>query len=36
MPATTPTRSELMAKVFKGRGKVEVSRFKGLGEMPPC
>lgn len=26
-------RAELMAKEFTGRGKVEVSRFKGLGEM---
>lgn len=30
-------REELMKTVFKGnRGKVEVSRFKGLGEMPPA
>jgi len=27
-------KDELMEKVFTGRGKVEVSRFKGLGEMP--
>jgi topoisomerase IV subunit B len=27
-------REELLATVFQGRGKVEVSRFKGLGEMP--
>jgi topoisomerase-4 subunit B len=27
-------RAELMAKELTGRGKVEVSRFKGLGEMP--
>ena len=27
-------REELLAGVFTGRGKVEVSRFKGLGEMP--
>ncbi|MEX2629927.1 MAG: DNA topoisomerase IV subunit B [Tistlia sp.] len=27
-------REELMNSEFKGRGKVEVSRFKGLGEMP--
>ena len=27
-------REELMESVFNGRGKVEVSRFKGLGEMP--
>lgn len=28
-------RSELMKTVFKGNAKVEVSRFKGLGEMMP-
>ncbi len=28
-------REQLMASEFSGRGKVEVSRFKGLGEMPP-
>ncbi|MDP6897306.1 MAG: DNA topoisomerase IV subunit B, partial [Rhodospirillales bacterium] len=27
---------ELMEKEFMGRGKVEISRFKGLGEMPPA
>ncbi|MGO1117684.1 DNA topoisomerase IV subunit B [Rhodovibrionaceae bacterium A322] len=27
-------KDELMAKEFTGRGKIEVSRFKGLGEMP--
>ncbi len=27
-------REELLKKEFTGRGKVEVSRFKGLGEMP--
>ena len=27
-------REELMAGAFNGRGKVEISRFKGLGEMP--
>jgi topoisomerase-4 subunit B len=27
-------KDELMKKVFTGRGKIEVSRFKGLGEMP--
>ncbi len=27
-------RDELMRDEFKGRGKVEISRFKGLGEMP--
>ena len=25
-----------METVFNGRGKVDVSRFKGLGEMPPA
>ena len=29
-------RDELMATVFKGRGKIEISRFKGLGEMLPA
>jgi len=29
-------KEELMAKDFKGKGKVEISRFKGLGEMPPA
>ena len=29
-------KDELMAKEFSGRGKVEVSRFKGLGEMMPA
>jgi len=28
-------KDELMRKVFSGRGKVEISRFKGLGEMNP-
>jgi topoisomerase-4 subunit B len=27
-------RGELLATAFNGRGKVEISRFKGLGEMP--
>ena len=27
-------KDELMESVFKGKNKVEVSRFKGLGEMP--
>ena len=27
-------KDELLAKEFSGRGKVEISRFKGLGEMP--
>ena len=29
-------RDELIAKTLTGRGKVEVSRFKGLGEMLPA
>ena len=29
-------KDELMASGFPGRGKIEVSRFKGLGEMPPA
>ena len=28
-------KDELMKKVFTGRGKIDISRFKGLGEMPP-
>jgi topoisomerase-4 subunit B len=28
-------KDHLMKTAFKGKGKVEVSRFKGLGEMPP-
>ena len=27
-------REELLETAFQGRGKVEISRFKGLGEMP--
>jgi len=29
-------KEALMAKEFSGRGKVDISRFKGLGEMPPA
>ncbi|GAK32940.1 DNA topoisomerase 4 subunit B [Iodidimonas nitroreducens] len=29
-------KDALMASVFAGKTKVEVSRFKGLGEMPPA
>ena len=29
-------KEELLAEAFQGRGKVEISRFKGLGEMPPA
>ena len=28
-------KDKLIKSHFKGRGKIEVSRFKGLGEMPP-
>ena len=28
-------REQIAANGFDGRGKIEVSRFKGLGEMPP-
>ena len=29
-------REQLLAGEFSGAGKVEISRFKGLGEMPPA
>jgi topoisomerase-4 subunit B len=29
-------KDELMAKIFSGKGKVEIGRFKGLGEMMPA
>jgi topoisomerase-4 subunit B len=29
-------KDELMRKDFNGKGKVEIGRFKGLGEMMPC
>jgi len=29
-------REVLMKSGFKGKGKIEISRFKGLGEMPPA
>lgn len=29
-------KDELMKDVFSGKGNVELSRFKGLGEMPPA
>ena len=29
-------KDELLAKGFKDKSKIEVSRFKGLGEMPPA
>ncbi|MBO6826708.1 MAG: DNA topoisomerase IV subunit B [Sneathiella sp.] len=29
-------KDELLEKEFKGRGKIDISRFKGLGEMPPA
>ena len=28
-------KDELLQSGFKGKGKIEISRFKGLGEMPP-
>ncbi len=28
-------KDELMGTEFAGRGKIDISRFKGLGEMPP-
>ena len=28
-------KDELVARDFNGKGKIEISRFKGLGEMPP-
>ncbi len=28
-------KDELLGTEFSGRGKIEISRFKGLGEMPP-
>ena len=30
-----PHKEELLKTTFDGRGKIDVSRFKGLGEMPP-
>jgi topoisomerase-4 subunit B len=33
---TDRERDHLLATVFKGSAKVEISRFKGLGEMPPA
>ena len=29
-------REEMITRSFDGRGKIETSRFKGLGEMPPA
>ena len=29
-------RDELIKNGFKGKGKIDISRFKGLGEMPPA
>jgi topoisomerase-4 subunit B len=29
-------RERLLREVFTGKGKIDVSRFKGLGEMPPA
>ncbi len=33
---TDAHKAELLRTVFTGRGKVEISRFKGLGEMMPA
>ena len=33
MPATTRTRTNCCEAEFTGRGKIEIGRFKGLGEM---
>ena len=35
MRATTLQRDEIIKKEFKANAKVEISRFKGLGEMNP-
>ena len=29
-------KEHLIKSQFKGKGKIDVSRFKGLGEMPPA
>ena len=29
-------RERLLTEEFSGPGKIEISRFKGLGEMPPA
>lgn len=29
-------KDKLLEKEFSGRGKIDISRFKGLGEMPPA
>ena len=36
MRATMPTATGCSPSDFAGAGKVEISRFKGLGEMPPA
>lgn len=36
MPATMPIASGFSKKEFRAGAKVEVSRFKGLGEMMPA
>ena len=33
MRATTSTRTEILKKEFHANAKVEIGRFKGLGEM---
>ncbi|MGE0651732.1 MAG: DNA topoisomerase IV subunit B, partial [Alphaproteobacteria bacterium] len=29
-------KEQLLKSAFNGRAKIEISRFKGLGEMPPA
>ena len=36
MPLDDAHKEELLSSGFDGRGKIEISRFKGLGEMPPA
>ena len=36
MPATTPTRTRCSKSEFNANAKVDVGRFKGLGEMMPA
>ena len=36
MRATTSTRTEILKTEFHANAKVEIGRFKGLGEMMPA
>ncbi len=36
MPATTRTATNSSSTVLTGKAKIEISRFKGLGEMTPA